>query len=258
MTNDMALTTYEEVSKIGAAMVKSGFFKSATNEAQAIVQIWAGRELGIGAVEALRGIHIIDGHISLSAGLVAAQVKRSHRYNYRVKVQTAVACEIEWYEEKQPIGISAFTIQEAAAAGLATKQVWKSYPSDMLFARALTRGARRFCPDVFGGSVYTSEELGAADAIEGDYEVQADTEPVAPPAPPPASSTDASESRADIDAALATAGITAPELKRYLTEGQGIVKPITARLIREEAVTVGGLAALAENARLWLEAGDGT
>ena len=179
MANEMALTTYEEVSKIGAAMVKSGFFKSATNEAQAIVQIWAGREMGIGAVESLRGIHIIDGHISLSAGLVAAQVKRSGRYNYRVKVQTAVACEIEWYEERQPVGVSAFTIQEAAAAGLATKQVWKAYPSDMLFARALTRGARRFCPDVFGGSVYTSEELGSADAIEGDYEVQADTEPVA-------------------------------------------------------------------------------
>ncbi|NJO31398.1 MAG: recombinase RecT [Richelia sp. SL_2_1] len=44
-------------------------------------------------------------------------------------------------------------------AGLLGKDNWKKWPSDMMFARALTRGARRYCPDVFGGPAYTKEEL---------------------------------------------------------------------------------------------------
>ena len=34
---------------------------------------------------------------------------------------------------------------------------WKNYPRNMLFARAMTNGARWFCPDVYCG--YAEEEL---------------------------------------------------------------------------------------------------
>lgn len=47
-------------------------------------------------------------------------------------------------------------------AGLTSKDVWKSFPESMLFARALTDGVRTFCPDVMmGHNAYTTEELGA-------------------------------------------------------------------------------------------------
>jgi hypothetical protein len=39
----------------------------------------------------------------------------------------------------------------------------------MLFARAITRGSRRFAPGIFGGSpIYTPEELGAEVDEDGD------------------------------------------------------------------------------------------
>jgi hypothetical protein len=37
---------------------------------------------------------------------------------------------------------------DAKAAGLAGKDVWKQYPRNMLFARALTNGMRWFTPDL--------------------------------------------------------------------------------------------------------------
>jgi hypothetical protein len=46
----------------------------------------------------------------------------------------------------------------------------------MLFARALTNGARFYCPDIFGGAVYTPEELG---------EQRTETAPVVVEDPPP-------------------------------------------------------------------------
>ena len=38
----------------------------------------------------------------------------------------------------------------------------------MLFARCISNGIKWFCPDVFSGSVYTPEELGATVNEEGD------------------------------------------------------------------------------------------
>lgn len=51
--------------------------------------------------------------------------------------------------------------KEAQEAGLLGKDNWKKYASDMLFARAISRGAKRYTPGIFGGSpVYTPDELG--------------------------------------------------------------------------------------------------
>ena len=61
----------------------------------------------------------------------------------------------------------------AQAAGLTGKDNWKKYPSDMLFARAISRGARRFAPGIFGGSpVYTPDEMGADVDEEGNVIVE--------------------------------------------------------------------------------------
>jgi hypothetical protein len=36
---------------------------------------------------------------------------------------------------------------------------WQKYPRNMLFARALTNGARWYCPGVYFGAVYSGDEL---------------------------------------------------------------------------------------------------
>jgi recombinational DNA repair protein RecT len=58
-------------------------------------------------------------------------------------------------------------MKDAKAAGLDGKDVWKKYPRNMLFGRAMTNGCRWYCPDIFGGkSVYTPEELNADFSLE--------------------------------------------------------------------------------------------
>ena len=172
MTN--ALTVYDNggfeiMQRSAKAMVESGYFKDSRDVAQAVVKVMAGAELGIAPFSAMSGIHIVNGRPTLSSNLIATLVKNDSRYNYRVKVATDTECVLAWFEDGQECGESSFTMKEANGAGLTNKSVWKQYPSDMLFARALTRGARRFAPGIFGGApVYTPEEMGADENEAGD------------------------------------------------------------------------------------------
>jgi hypothetical protein len=160
------IRTMDDAERAAAAMAKSGYFTDSRDAAQAVVKILAGQELGFGPFSAMTGVYIIQGRPSIGANLMAAAVKKSGRYNYRVTEMTEKVCSITFYEGGQEIGVSTFTIEDARKAG--TKNLDK-FPRNMLFARAMSNGARWFCPDVFNGSpVYTPEELGAEVNEEGD------------------------------------------------------------------------------------------
>ena len=157
-----AIVTYDETEKVAKAMVASGFFTDIKQASQAIVKILAGRELGFGAFASMTGVNIIQGKPTLGANLLAAAIKRTGKYNYRIKEMTDQACELEFYENGQIVGPSRFTMSDAKAAGLDNKDNWRKYPRNMLFARAISNGQRWYCPDVFNGAlVYTPDELGA-------------------------------------------------------------------------------------------------
>lgn len=172
------LQNMSDVERAAKAMSASGFFKDSTQAAQAVVKILAGQELGFGPFASMTGVNIIQGKPVLAANLLAAAVKRAGKYNYRVTTQTEKECVLTWYEGSESVGTSSFTMDEAARAGLSTKDNWKKYPSDMLFARALSRGQKRYAPDVFNGAtVYTPDEMGAVVNDEGNViEVQAEPE----------------------------------------------------------------------------------
>ncbi len=153
----------QDLLQLGRAMASSGFFKDATRASQAIVKILAGREMGIGPSAAMAGIHLIDGKTVLSAGLIASAIKRSERYDFRVTELNPIRCTLTFEEDGKVVGESTFTFEDAQAAGLANKPVWKQYSRNMLFARALTNGARWYCAGVFGGAVYDAEELGGGE-----------------------------------------------------------------------------------------------
>ena len=133
-----------DIAQWADVFVKSGMFKDAKSVAQAIVKIQAGQELGLPPFAAMRGFDVIEGKPAPNAGLTAALIKRSGRYGYNVTRSDATACVLEWTEGGRVIGETSFSMDEAKAAGLAGRGPWKAYPQDMQFARALTRGARRF------------------------------------------------------------------------------------------------------------------
>lgn len=142
---------------------RSGYFTDVKSMSQAVVKLVAGEELGIPPMAAMQGIHIIKGKPSMSANLHAVQVKRSERYNFRPVETTDKLAKIEWFEDGESVGFSEYTIEQAQVAGLIKPDSgWARNPEDMLFARALTRGIRRHCPEVMVGTpAYTPEELGA-------------------------------------------------------------------------------------------------
>ena len=155
---------YADLRLMVEAMSRSGFFKEARDIDKAITLALVGQELGIGPATAIRGIHIIEGKTSLSSNLMAAQIKGSGKYTYRVRENTSKVCRIEFFEmvagKSESIGTSEFTIEEAQQANLMGNPSWKKYPKAMLFARALSQGARTHTPDVFGGApVYYEGEI---------------------------------------------------------------------------------------------------
>lgn len=145
---------------------KSGYFQDAKDISKAVVKIIAGQELGFGPMASMAGFHIIQGKPTLSANLMAAAIKRSGKYNFKVKIINDEVCTIQFFEQGQDCGESTFTIEEAKKAG--TQNLAK-FPKNMLYARALSNGAKWFCPDVLNGSpIYTPEELGATIDSEGE------------------------------------------------------------------------------------------
>jgi len=152
----MSLT---ELQTLGAVLAKSGFFADTKDAAQACVKVMAGMELGFPAIASITGVYIVKGKVSLSANLIAAAIKRSGKYNYRVRQLDEAGCKIEFFEGGESLGVSSFTKKDAQDAGL-VGDTWKKFFRNMAFARALSNGAKWFTPDIFGGPIFTPDELG--------------------------------------------------------------------------------------------------
>lgn len=167
--NSMIVKSMDDAERAARAMAGSGFFQDSKSAAQAVVKILAGAELGFGPFASMTGVNIIQNRPALAANLIAAAVKRSGKYNYRVIEHTAEICSIDFFEDGQKVGNSTYTMKEAFIAGLSQKDTWKKYPRNMLFARAISNGQKWYAPDAFNGAtVYTPEELGAEEDAEGN------------------------------------------------------------------------------------------
>lgn len=182
MNNQLAIREDMTLSDLGMVLVKSGFFADSRDASQAIVKVLAGRELGFGPIASMTGVNIIKGRVSLSANLIAAAIKKSKRYTFQVAKghPTNTECSIEFFEmfngKFESLGVSLFTMEDAKRAGLAGGDNWNKYPKNMLFARAISNGAKWYCPDVFDGPIYTPDELGAV--IDGETGEMIDVTPV--------------------------------------------------------------------------------
>ena len=120
--------------------------------------IQTGRELGLGDLEALRSINVIDGRPSLSAELM---VKLVRRYGHSIvgKSGEGVATVTGRRADNGDEMTVEWTLAMATRAGLVTKDNWKKYPEAMLWARAVTQLCRMLFPDCLRGLSYTSDEV---------------------------------------------------------------------------------------------------
>ena len=157
-----------DIMNISKAFYESGMFTDIKSIAQAMVKISAGQEIGIPPFAAMTGIHIIQGKPTIGAGLIASRVKGSGKYDYKVIEASEKVCSIDFYQGKEKIGNSTFTIEDAKKA--LTKNIDK-FPKNMLFARAISNGVKWYCPDVFSGPVYVPEEMPSITTEEATHVV---------------------------------------------------------------------------------------
>jgi hypothetical protein len=102
---------------------------------------------------------------------MAARVKGFGKYDYKVIEHNDKVCSIEYFQGKESIGVSTFTIEDARKAG--TKNLDK-FPKNMLFARAISNGVKWYCPDIFSGPVYVPEEMQVVTTEEATH-IEVDT-----------------------------------------------------------------------------------
>jgi hypothetical protein len=146
----------QHVSRTAAA---SGLYNNVGNEQKILMILLAARELGVSPMMALNGgIWNIQGKIEISARLMAAMIRKSG-HSLVIKTISDKECTIEGKRaDNGDCFSSSFTIEEAHRAGLIRQGGnWIKYPQDMLYARALSRLARRLFADVIGSSYVEGE-----------------------------------------------------------------------------------------------------
>ena len=210
MSNEILKSTTDAM-QIGEVFFKSGMFTDIKSAQQAVVKIMAGQELGIPPFAAMSGIHIIQGKPTIGAGLMAAKIKGSNKYDYKVVQADEKACIIDFYQGKDKIGTSSFTIEDAKKAG--TKNIDK-FPKNMLFARAISNGVKWFTPDIYDSPVYVPEEMQDI-TVDAEIEVIKEADP--------------------LEAAKAVAAINATESVEELTK---LYKSMPKELQSNDAIIV--------------------
>jgi hypothetical protein len=151
--SDLAIRNNGQLDPMTVAQVfrASGMFPDIQSEAAAATKIIIGRGLGIADFDAMSGLHIIKGKAVLAANLMAAAIKRSGKYDYRVVVSDDTVCTIDFYGGGEKIGSSSFSVEDAKRAGLSGDN-WRKYTRAMLFARCISAGYKTHCPDALGAA----------------------------------------------------------------------------------------------------------
>jgi hypothetical protein len=168
---------YKEIAKHA---FESGLFGNVKNINAAITVMLQGVELGLQPMAAINNIYIVNGRPSLKAQLMAAIIVKAGHPPVKTIKSDNKECTVRFQRAgNDPVDVT-FTMEQATKAKLAGKDVWQSYPEDMLWNRAVARGARRVFPELFAG-LYTVDEmqdLATTQALEEPGTVTVEAEPV--------------------------------------------------------------------------------
>lgn len=160
---DVRALSLKETKELGNVFVTSGMFKTVKSQAQAVVKILAGRELGLSPIVSMTKVHVIENNVAIATEVMADLIKRSGKYDFSIIEEDMEHCKIQWEKKRDgqwiKAGTSEFSYKEACQIGLQYKANWKNYRPDMLYCRALSRGAKRYAADAIHGA-YVLDELG--------------------------------------------------------------------------------------------------
>ena len=159
------LVLLAEVGQLAHAIANTDFVPKAMrgNEAAIAASILYGDEVGLSPMQALAKIAVIDGKPSLAAEAQRALILAAG-HNIWLEEQTTTKVTIAGKRHDQDqIQRVTWTMDDARRAKLDGKQNWRTYPRQMLIARASAELARNMFADVIGG-LAAIEELEDVDA----------------------------------------------------------------------------------------------
>ena len=172
-----------------------------------LAAVLTGREMGLGPMESMRSIDVIDGRPSPSVEWMVGRILEAGHLIWPSE-QTEESCTVngvrfvqtpdgEWTTIEQSF---TFTMKMAervkirkrdgGSTTLAAKDNWRNYPEAMLYWRAASQLARQLFPDILRSVKHNPEELGAevhpyGVFVEGDLpdvpddlELPADEDPI--------------------------------------------------------------------------------
>lgn len=133
--------------------------------ADILVAMGFGQSMGLSPAESLYRIAVIKGKPTMSAELIAAQVRKAGHRLRITKDERAVSatCTIVRCDDPD----YPFTVTRdrkwAHQMGLDSKENYQKQPMTMLTWRAITACAREACPEALFGVAYTPDEMGDLD-----------------------------------------------------------------------------------------------
>ena len=125
------------------------------------------REMGISPLEAIYGgFSNVQGKLTMSAELMGSLIRRGG-HKLEILQSSGSVCEIKGTRsDTGETYTAAFTIEEARLAGLVKGgSGWEKYPSDMLYARCISRLRRRLFQDI-ATKAYVEGEIEAESKAE--------------------------------------------------------------------------------------------
>ncbi len=151
-----AAQEFQMFQTIANSAKKSGLYGG--DEHKIFMILLSARELGVSPMLALNGgLWNIQGKVEISARLMNSLIRRA---GHTMQItSTRTECTIVGMRaDTKEVHTEVFTLEMAERAGIAKGNVWQKYAEDMLYARCMSRLARRLFPDVIGTS-YVEGEL---------------------------------------------------------------------------------------------------
>ncbi len=135
--------------------------KSGTNGMTQEVMInimMTAKDFGISPMKAVNGgFYVVNGKIGMSTALMADRIRKAG-HSVKIPEWTSQKCAILGTRKDNGDSVKfEFTMEDAQAAGISGSPVWKKFPKQMLYNRAMATLARTLFPDVVG-SAYSEDE----------------------------------------------------------------------------------------------------
>ncbi len=168
LANIIPINSMEDVSRLGIAVAKSGWFGSITQSTGEMIAMTMLQER-ISPVTFKKKYHVMgDGSLSVASRAIVSAFKRLGG-KMKLHEVSKDKCDITFIYDGNELR-HAVTLQEFIDNGVAVssktgalKDNWAKFSGDMLYARCCSFAIRKVCPEADDG-LYTTEEVADFDA----------------------------------------------------------------------------------------------